>query len=101
GLGGAAGRPGGTTGAAGTTGSGVRGAAGSGIDEVFEGRVRLTCDEATNSIVTTSSMRDYAELHTVISKLDRPRRQVYIEAVIMDVSINRVNDWGVSYHAGS
>ena len=80
---------------------GVSGAAGSGVDEVFEGRVRITCDEATNSIVTTSSLRDYAQLRTVIDKLDRPRRQVFIEAVIMDVSITRKTDYGVSYHGGA
>ncbi len=80
---------------------GVNGAAGSGIDQVFEGRVRITCDEATNSIVTTSSGRDYAQLHAVIDKLDHPRRQVFIEAVIMDVSVQRQNDYGVAYHAGA
>lgn len=77
------------------------GAAGAGLDEVFEGRVRITCDEATNSLVTTSSMRDYAQLRTVIDKLDRPRRQVFIEAVIMDVSVQRKTDWGLSYHGGA
>ena len=103
GVGGVAGRPGGRAGRApGATGAPAsRGAAGAGIDEVFEGRVRITCDEATNSIVTTSSMRDYAQLHGVINKLDRPRRQVFIEAVIMDVSIQRVTNWGISYHGGA
>lgn len=79
----------------------VGGAAGSGLDEVFEGRVRITCDEATNSIVTTSSLRDYAQLRAVIDKLDRPRRQVFIEAVIMDVQITRKTDYGLSYHGGA
>ncbi|MFT3775364.1 MAG: secretin N-terminal domain-containing protein [Minicystis sp.] len=79
----------------------MRGAAGAGLDEVFEGRVRITCDEATNSLVTTSSLRDYAQLRTVIDKLDRPRRQVFIEAVIMDVSVNRKTDYGLSYHGGA
>jgi general secretion pathway protein D len=80
---------------------GVAGAAGSGIDQVFEGRPRITCDEATNSIVTVSSTRDYAQLRNVINQLDLPRRQVFIEAVIMDVSINRVNNYGIAYHAGA
>jgi general secretion pathway protein D len=80
---------------------GVSGAAGSGVSEVFEGQVRITCDEATNSLVTTSSLRDYAQLRTVIDKLDRPRRQVFIEAVIMDVSIQRKTDYGLSYHGGA
>ncbi len=77
------------------------GAAGSGLEDVFEGRVRVTCDESTNSLLTTSSLRDYAQLRTVIDKLDQPRRQVFIEATIMDVSVDRSTQLGVSYHLGS
>jgi general secretion pathway protein D len=95
--------PGSPTTPTGSTGAAGRppGAAGAGLDDVFEGRVRLTCDEATNSIVTISSARDYAQLRTVIDKLDLPRRQVFIEAVVMDVTINRTNNYGVSYHGGA
>jgi len=100
-FGGAGARPGATPTAGAAGAGGVRGAAGSGIDEVFEGRPRVTCDEATNSIVTTSSKRDYAQLYAVMQKLDRPRRQVFIEAVIMDVSIQRVGNYGISYHGGA
>ncbi|MEJ7734376.1 MAG: type II secretion system secretin GspD [Polyangiaceae bacterium] len=77
------------------------GAAGGGSEDIFEGAVRVTCDEATNSLVTTSSLRDYAQLRAVINKLDQPRRQVFIEAVIMDVGVTRTLDFGVGYHAGS
>jgi general secretion pathway protein D len=70
-------------------------------EEVFEGRIRVTCDEATNSLVTTSSQRDYAQLRTVIDKLDHPRRQVFIEAVIMDVNMDRSMDLGLGYHGGA
>ena len=94
-LGGA--RPGATPGATGR----APGAVGAGFDEVFEGRIRITCDDATNSLVTTLSLRDYAHLHMVVDKLDHPRRQVYIEAVIMDVSIQRENDWGIAYHGAA
>ena len=80
---------------------GTPGALGTSVDQVFEGRLRMTCDEATNSLVTTSSLRDYARLRTVIEKLDHPRRQVFIEAVIMDVNIDRETDWGVAYHGGA
>jgi len=70
-------------------------------EDIFEGQVRVTCDEATNSLVTTSSLRDYAQLRGVIDKLDMPRRQVFIEAVIMDVSVSRSTDFGLGYHAGT
>jgi len=67
---------------------------------IFEGAVTLNCDEATNSLVTVSSLRDYAQLRNVIDQLDRPRRQVFIEAVIMDVNVNRTQQLGLGYHGG-
>jgi len=76
-------------------------AASGGNNEVFQGEVRVTCDVATNSLVTTSSLRDYAALRNVIDKLDQPRRQVFIEAVIMDVSINDDSSFGLGYHGGA
>jgi general secretion pathway protein D len=97
---GAAGRPGAPGSISPRTG-GMPGAAGAGTDEVFEGRVRISCDEATNSLVTISSLRDYAQLKTVLERLDAPRRQVFIEAVIMDLSVNRSLAYGISYHAGA
>ena len=68
--------------------------------QVFEGEVKVSCDKATNSLVTTSSLRDYAQLRNVIDKLDKPRRQVFIEAVIMDVNVDHSTDSGIGYHGG-
>jgi general secretion pathway protein D len=67
---------------------------------VFESGVKVSADKATNAIVVTSSLRDFANLRTVIDRLDQPRRQVFIEAVIMDLTIDRSNQFGVSFHAG-
>jgi general secretion pathway protein D len=67
---------------------------------MFEGEVRVTADKSTNSLLVTSSSHDYATLRLVIDKLDRPRRQVFIEAVIMDLLVSDTNDLGVSFHGG-
>jgi general secretion pathway protein D len=67
---------------------------------VFESGVKISADKATNSIVITSSLRDYAAMRIVIDQLDQPRRQVFIEAVIMDLTISRQNQLGMSFHAG-
>ena len=37
----------------------------------------------------------------VIDELDQPRRQVFIEAVIMDLTIDRENQLGVAFHTGA
>jgi general secretion pathway protein D len=100
---GAGARPGGQTARpGGATAPAAGGGAASGTNEdIFEGQVKITCDEATNSLVTTSSQHDYAQLRTVIDKLDQPRRQVFIEAVIMDLDVNHSTDWGIGYHGGA
>jgi len=76
-------------------------AGGAGNEQIFEGAVKVSCDEATNSLLTTSSLRDYAALRAVIDKLDQPRRQVFIEAVIMDLNVSRTTDTGIGYHGGA
>jgi general secretion pathway protein D len=70
-------------------------------EEIFEGSVRVSCDAATNTLLTTSSLRDYAQLRAVVDRLDQPRRQVFIEAVIMDLNVNNTLDLGIAYHGGS
>lgn len=68
---------------------------------IFEGGVKVSADKATNSIVITSSLRDYVSLRAVIDRLDQPRRQVFIEAVIMDLQLKRNDTFGVSFHGGA
>jgi general secretion pathway protein D len=68
---------------------------------VFEGAIRITADKSTNSLVITSSLRDYASLRNVIDKLDQARRQVFIEAVIMEVATDHTNKLGFSFHGGA
>ncbi len=68
---------------------------------IFEGGVKVSADKATNSIVITSSLRDYVSLRSVIDRLDQPRRQVFIEAVIMDLQLKRSDTLGVSWHGGA
>lgn len=76
------------------------GPAGAAPTQVFEGAIKVSADKATNSLVITSSLRDYASLRTVIDRLDQPRRQVFIEAVIMDLNVKRSNTLGTSFHGG-
>ncbi len=88
GGGGGGGKKGGAESAAGNAGG------------MFEGDVRITPDKATNSLIITSSNRDYATLRLVLDKLDRPRRQVFIEAVVMDLDVSDETTLGVGFHGG-
>ncbi len=68
---------------------------------LFEGEVQISADKATNSIVIVSSLRDYMSLKNVIAQLDKMQRQVFVEAVIMEVSLDKNRDLGVGFHVGN
>lgn len=63
----------------------------------LEGGVRITADKATNSLIIVASPGDYQTLLDVIRKLDIRRRQVYVEALIMEISQDKSKDVGVEY----
>lgn len=56
----------------------------------ISGDLKITADKATNALVIVASGSDYTSLKSILTKLDIPRRQVYVEATIME--INSVND---------
>jgi general secretion pathway protein D len=61
----------------------------------FEGgKIILTPDEATNSLVIMASPADYQNLLQVIQKLDKRRRQVFVQAVIAEISLDKLKDFG-------
>jgi general secretion pathway protein D len=66
----------------------------------FEGQVRITHDAPTNSLVVLSSGRDFLALKEVVRALDIPRRQVFIEAVILELNVGNGLDLGTSFHGG-
>jgi len=67
---------------------------------LFEGEVQVTADKPTNSLVIVASLRDFLSLKKVIDRLDQPRRQVYVEATIMEVSLSKTRDLGLAFHGG-
>jgi general secretion pathway protein D len=73
---------------------------GGGGGAAFEGQVRITHDAPTNSLVVLSSGRDFQSLKSVVRSLDLPRRQVFIEAVILELNVGNGLDLGTSFHGG-
>ncbi|WP_224984921.1 type II secretion system secretin GspD [Geomonas agri] len=65
---------------------------------VFEGgKITITPDKATNSLVIMASPTDYQNLLQVIQKLDRRSRQVFVQAMIAEVSVNKAKQLGVQW----
>jgi len=65
-------------------------------DSLFEGQIKVAPDKTTNSLVITASPSDYATLRRVINKLDIPRDQIYVEVVIMEMSMSRNNQFAAN-----
>ncbi len=74
--------------------------ANAGSAAAFEGQVRVTHDQPTNSIVAVASVKDFLALRDVIRKLDIARPQVYIEANIVEIGVNNSLQFGSSWHGG-
>ena len=67
--------------------------------DVFEGDVQISANDSTNSLVVVSSLRDFRNLQKVVEKLDVKRKQVFVEAAILEVSIDNNLEYGNAYTA--
>ncbi len=59
----------------------------------------ITPDKATNALVIIASPSDYRNLEQVIKKLDKRPKQVYVEAMIVEVSIDDLKSVGAKWRA--
>jgi general secretion pathway protein D len=66
----------------------------------FVSDVRITADPATNALIITAAPEDYTLLLGVIEKLDIRRRQVYVEAIILEVTLDRMRRLGIETQGG-
>lgn len=62
--------------------------------------IQIVADSSTNSLVISAKKEEYAILDEVIKKLDIPRKMVYIEALIMEVSMAKEHELGVQWLGG-
>ncbi|MDC8446731.1 MAG: hypothetical protein LV473_00080 [Nitrospira sp.] len=60
----------------------------------FEAPVQVFADKATNSIVISSTKIAWNHLQGVIRDLDIRRKQVFVEAVILEVTVDRLRQIG-------
>jgi general secretion pathway protein D len=59
------------------------------------GRVTITPDKASNSLVIMASVADYNNLAQVIKKLDRRSKQVFVQVLIAEVTLDNSRDLGL------
>jgi len=67
----------------------------------LEGGISIGADKTTNALIITASPKDYQVLvDELISKLDIPRRQVYLESIVMELTLRKGANYGVSAFGG-
>ena len=64
---------------------------------VVAGKVRISADKSTNSLIIMADQEDFLVLEEVIKKLDIPRSMVFIESLIMEVDLDTSLDIGIDW----
>jgi general secretion pathway protein D len=55
---------------------------------LVEGQVRFIADETTNAIIVTTTPRQWSDIELTIKQLDKMPRQVLIEVLVAEISLN-------------
>lgn len=67
----------------------------------ISGGFNFVADKATNSLLVTAAPEDFGFVDNVVKKLDSPRKQVYVEALIMEVSTDKSVSFGVNLNVAN
>lgn len=70
------------------------------VAPAISSKVHISADKATNSLIITADTEDYQVLESIIKKVDIPRAMVYIEALIMEVNVNKDFKLGTQWIVG-
>lgn len=62
---------------------------------MFGSEVKITADKPTNSLIVTASKQDFEVVKGILAKIDVPRDQIFVEAIIMDLNTDRTNSWSI------
>ncbi len=68
---------------------------GTGAAIPLEAPVRVTADPATNTLVVSATPADWQTLHGVIADLDVRRRQVFVEAIVLEATTDKLRQLGI------
>ena len=67
----------------------------------LDDNVKITADESSNSLLITGSRASYQAVNSILRKLDVRRSQVFVEADILDLSMNNGFQFQTSIFAGA
>lgn len=61
----------------------------------------ITADPATNSLIIRASKADYLKIRELLGKLDIKRRQVLVEAMLLEVGVDNQQSMGMEFMAST
>jgi type II secretory pathway component GspD/PulD (secretin) len=61
------------------------------------GDVKIVADADSNSLVVTTTPKNFTRIKQMITDLDRPRRQVLLETLIAEITLDSAGDLGVQW----
>ena len=64
---------------------------------IFGGDVVIKADENTNSLIITANKQDYRVVRSLLDKIDIPKDQVFVEAIIMEMETDNTDTWNMNY----
>lgn len=67
------------------------------VTQEFTGRIVITPDKDTNALIIMASPSDYNNLAQVIRMLDRRPKQVFVEAMITEVKVDKAIELGTKF----
>ena len=65
------------------------------VSPIDSGKITITPDKSSNSLVIMASIADYNNLVQVIKKLDRRSKQVFVQVLIAEVSLDNNREIGL------
>ena len=69
-----------------------------GKEPAISTEVKIAADKATNSLVITAKPEEFTVLEDIIKQLDTPRKQVFVEALFVEVSSTKALSLGVNWN---
>ena len=61
--------------------------------------IQISSDEATNTLLIFAPADTFETLDKIIAELDVPRMQVYVEALVMEVTLSKSLNFGINWKA--
>lgn len=68
---------------------------------LFAGKVKVVADPSTNALLVTADQSDRESINKIIDKLDIRRLQIFMEAILVEVSASQAQEFGVEWNAMS